>query len=180
MMIQIMATILALAEVDEDKATTCFELLDELCENEITVIAPHVRALINLCLAIINNKSLSDPLRVKAISFIGWLARTKKKALVKHKLVESIISKNSNYYYSIIRINSYIFVYPMFSFYITLNQHLFIDTLFALMSSRPDDDNEEVYFSGENEDNTPITCATQTLDTLALHLPPEKLIPHLV
>ncbi|KAF7381213.1 hypothetical protein HZH68_016088 [Vespula germanica] len=145
MMIQIMAAILALAEVDEDKATTCFELLDELCENEITVIAPHVRALINLCLAIINNQSFSDPLRVKAISFIGWLARTKKKALVKHKLVE-----------------------------------LIINTLFALMSSRPDDDNEEVYFSGENEDNTPITCATQTLDTLALHLPPEKLIPHLL
>lgn len=48
------------------------------------------------------------------------------------------------------------------------------------MSSRPDDDNEEVYFSGENEDNTPITCATQTLDILALHLPPEKLIPHLL
>lgn len=98
MMIQIMAAILALAEVDEDKATTCFELLDELCENEITVIAPHVRALINLCLAIINNQSFSDPLRVKAISFIGWLARTKKKALVKHKLVELIISKNEFVY----------------------------------------------------------------------------------
>ncbi|KAK2578828.1 hypothetical protein KPH14_002445 [Odynerus spinipes] len=145
MMPQVMATIQALTAIDEDKATTCFELLDELCENEITVIAPHVKSLINMCLAIANNKSLSDPLRVKAIGFIGWLARTKKKALVKHKLVEQIV-----------------------------------DMLFGLMSSRPDDDNEEVYFSGENEDNTPITCATQTLDILALHLPPEKLIPHLL
>lgn len=48
------------------------------------------------------------------------------------------------------------------------------------MSTRPEDDNDEVYFSGDNEDNTPVTCATQTLDLLALHLPPEKLIPQLV
>ena len=48
------------------------------------------------------------------------------------------------------------------------------------MSTRLDDDNDEVYFSGDNEDNTPVTCATQTLDLLALHLPPEKLIPQLV
>ncbi|KAI4495616.1 hypothetical protein M0802_008451 [Mischocyttarus mexicanus] len=145
MMPQIMTTIQALTAVDEDKATTSFELLDDLCENEINVIAPHVKPLISMCLAIASNKSLSDPLRVKAISFISWLARTRKKSLIKHKLVEPII-----------------------------------DTLFALMSSRPDDDSEEVYFSNENEDSTPITCATQTLDTLALHLPPEKLIPHLL
>ena len=48
------------------------------------------------------------------------------------------------------------------------------------MSSRPDDENEEVYFNGENEDKTPMTCATQTLDLLALHLPPDKLVPYLV
>lgn len=52
--------------------------------------------------------------------------------------------------------------------------------LFNLMSTQAEDDNDEVYFSGDNEDNTPITCATQTLDLLALHLPPEKLIPQLV
>lgn len=52
--------------------------------------------------------------------------------------------------------------------------------LFTLMSTRPEDDNDEVYFSGYNEDSTPVTCATQTLDLLALHLPPEKLIPQLV
>lgn len=46
------------------------------------------------------------------------------------------------------------------------------------MTTRPDDDGEED-INGES-DNTPITAATQTLDLLALHLPPEKLIPHLV
>ena len=47
------------------------------------------------------------------------------------------------------------------------------------MSSRPDDESQEVYFNGENEDKTPMTCATQTLDLLALHLPPDKLVPYL-
>ncbi|XP_014603697.1 PREDICTED: importin-4-like isoform X1 [Polistes canadensis] len=145
MMPQIMTTIQALTEVDEDKATTSYGLLDELCDNEINVIAPHVKPLISMCLAIANNKSLSDPLRVKALHFISGLARTRKKSLIKHKLVEPII-----------------------------------DTLFALMSSPLDDDSFEAYFGRDNEDSTPVSCATRTLDTLALHLPPEKLIPHLL
>ncbi|XP_076749367.1 importin-4 [Xylocopa sonorina] len=145
MMPQIMTTIQTLTTTNEDKAIECFEVLDELCENAIAVIAPHIKPLVNMCLAIASNKSLDDALRVKAVNFIGWLARTKKKAIIKHKLVEPIL-----------------------------------DMLFILMSTRPEDDNDEVYFSGDNEDNTPVTCATQTLDLLALNLPPEKLIPQLL
>ncbi|XP_046390558.1 importin-4-like [Ischnura elegans] len=52
-----------------------------------------------------------------------------------------------------------------------------LDTLFLLMCIPPDDDDDEDYFADDNEGNTPMTCATQTLDVLALHLPPEKLIP---
>lgn len=51
------------------------------------------------------------------------------------------------------------------------------DMLFAVMMSKPDDDDD--YSNAEN-DNTVLTSATQTLDLLAMHLPPEKLIPHLV
>lgn len=126
MMPQIMATIQALAAIDEDKATTCFELLDELCENEISVIAPHVKPLINMCLAIASNKSSSDPLRVKAISFIGWLARTKKKALVKHKLVEPIIGTNgfmyiyiSNFFLLYHTTNAFIYRYIVYAYVIS-------------------------------------------------------------
>jgi hypothetical protein len=54
-----------------------------------------------------------------------------------------------------------------------------LDMLFLQMCTKPDDENQEIYFTGEN-DNTPITSATQTLDLLALHLPPEKLLPYLV
>lgn len=93
MMPQIMTTIQSLTTSHEDKAIQCFELLDELCENAIAVIAPHVKALVTMCLAIGGNKALDDALRVKAVSFIGWLVKTKKKAIIKHKLVEPILGK---------------------------------------------------------------------------------------
>lgn len=93
MMPLVIATIQAFTTSDEERATECFELLDELCENLNAVIAPHVKSLVSMCLAIATNKSLDDSLRVKAVGFIGWLARTKKKALVKHKLVEPIVGK---------------------------------------------------------------------------------------
>ncbi|XP_076170729.1 importin-4 [Ptiloglossa arizonensis] len=144
MMPQVIGTIQAFTTTNEDKAIECFELLDELFENAIVVIAPHVKLLVSMCLAIAGNKSLDNALRVKAVVSIGWLARTKKKAIIKHKLVEPII-----------------------------------DMLFSLMSTQPEDEDDEVYFS-DNEDNTPVTCAAQVLDLLALNLPPEKLIPYLL
>lgn len=145
MMPQVMNTIVALSQSHEEKATESFELLEELCENAVTVISSHLKNIITLSLTIANNKTLGNDLRVKAIGVVGCLARTKKKAIVKNKMVEPII-----------------------------------DTLFNLMSSRPDDEDEEVYFNDDNEDQTPMTCATQTLDLLALHLPPDKLVPYLL
>lgn len=47
------------------------------------------------------------------------------------------------------------------------------------MITRPDIDSDDDYTNTEN-DNTALTSSTQTLDLLALHLPPEKLLPHLV
>ncbi|XP_011860165.1 PREDICTED: importin-4-like [Vollenhovia emeryi] len=144
MMPLIMATVQALSESDHDVsfAIQSFELLDELCENMIAVITPHVKHLVHMSLTIIANKSIEEDLKIKVISFIGWLARLKKKALVKHKLVEPIV-----------------------------------DMLFAVMMNKPDDDDD---YSNVENDNTVLTSVTQTLDLLAMHLPPEKLIPHLL
>ncbi|KAL0099728.1 hypothetical protein PUN28_019857 [Cardiocondyla obscurior] len=139
----VIGTIQVLSEnKDETFAIQGFDLLDELCENMIIVVTPHVKSLVHMCLTIIANKDTEDSLKVRVISFIGWLARLKKKALVKHKLVEPIV-----------------------------------DMLFAVMISKPNED--EDYSSSENENNI-LTSATQTLDLLAMHLPPEKLIPHLL
>lgn len=56
-----------------------------------------------------------------------------------------------------------------------------IQVLFNLMAVTPDlEDEEEEYFTDDNESSTPMTVATQTMDLLALHVPPEKLIPPLL
>ncbi|XP_058803486.1 importin-4-like [Phymastichus coffea] len=144
MMPRVMQIIHSLTAINQAKAIKGFELLDELCECAATVISPHVRNLVEMCVTIANNELLEEELRTKSVIFLGWLTKVKKKAIVKHKLVEPIV-----------------------------------DTLFMLMCSKPDDENQEVYFTGE-DDNTPITSATQTLDLLALHLPPEKLVPYLL
>lgn len=101
MMPQAIAIIQSLTTTDEGKAIVCFELLNELCEHAIAVISPHVKSLISLSLAIAGNKSLDDALRVQAVGFIGWLARTKKKAIIKHKLVEPIIGRLCLYKWTI-------------------------------------------------------------------------------
>lgn len=97
MMPLIMATVQALSETDHDTLikVQCFDLLDDLCENMIVVITPHVKPLVQMCLTIIANKCVDEVLKVRVICFIGWLARLKKKALVKHKLVEPIVGERS-------------------------------------------------------------------------------------
>lgn len=55
-----------------------------------------------------------------------------------------------------------------------------IDVLFELMSTPPEDDEQEDYFVDDDDEETPTTVANQTLDMLALHLPPEKFLPHIV
>lgn len=55
-----------------------------------------------------------------------------------------------------------------------------IQVVFNLMATEPDnEDDEEDYFLGEDSSN-PMTTATQTMDLLALNVPPEKLIPPLL
>ncbi|XP_043248077.1 importin-4-like [Colletes gigas] len=143
MMPLVMTTIQFRIANNED-GVQCFELINELCENAVAVIAPHVKLLVSMCLGIASNKSLDNALIVEAVDCIGLVARIKKKAIIKHKLVEPII-----------------------------------DMLFNLMSTRPEDEDDEVYFT-DDEDNTLVACAAQVLDVLALNLPPEKLIPQLL
>ncbi|TMW53578.1 hypothetical protein DOY81_001342 [Sarcophaga bullata] len=55
-----------------------------------------------------------------------------------------------------------------------------IQVVFNLMATEPEgEDDDEEYFLGEDSSN-PMTTATQTMDLLALNVPPEKLIPPLL
>ena len=67
--------------VDEEKASTSFELFDALLECEVAIIVPHLTSLLSLCLDVTKNTSLDDGTRVKFMTFLSWLVSTKKKAL---------------------------------------------------------------------------------------------------
>nr|CAD7462078.1 unnamed protein product [Timema tahoe] len=128
LMPRVMDAVRALVQTDEDKAVEVMELFDDLVESVISVVVPHIKPLVEMCLMFAANKDLGDPIR----------------AIVKHKLVQPIV-----------------------------------DVLFLLMSVPPDNEEMEEYFI-DDESSTPMTCATQTLDILALHLPPDKLFQPLL
>lgn len=120
--------------------------MENLADNKIKCLVPHIPLIIQFCLECGKKKEVEDSVRVKCISFVGWLVRLKKKAIIKLKLIEPII-----------------------------------EVLFYLMSAEPEvEDEEEEYYVDAAEISSPMTCATQTMDLLALHVPPEKLIPPLL
>lgn len=131
---------------DADKFIDAFDILDNLADNAPKLITNHIKLLIEFCLELSRNKDLDEGIRVKVITYIGYVVRLKKKMILKQKLVEPIIA-----------------------------------VLFELMASPSDDsgDDTEEYF-GSNEITTPMNCATQTLDVLALSIPPKNLIPPLL
>lgn len=143
---QVINMIKRLILVDEDKACQAMEIFDELFESEVAIVAPHIKPIVELCLAISSEDNLDDSLRVKAISFLGRLVRMKKKAIVKHKLHGPIIS-----------------------------------TLFPIMCKMaPDLDDDEDEFNDAESSNSPTVCASQTLDVMAINLPPEKFMAALL
>jgi importin-4 len=131
---------------DADKFIDAFDILENLADNAPKLISNHITLLIEFCLELSRNKDLDEAIRVKVITYVGWVVRLKKKLILKQKLVEPIIA-----------------------------------VLFELMSLPSDDsgDDTEEYF-GSNEVTTPMNCATQTLDVLALSIPPKNLIPPLL
>ncbi|CAI7993545.1 Importin-4 [Geodia barretti] len=88
---KIMAVVRALISEDEDKACEGMELFDEIVECEVGMVTPHLPDLIQFSLQVASNSSLGDNLRVKALSFLQWLASLKKKSLLKQGLLPSVI-----------------------------------------------------------------------------------------
>ena len=124
----------------EEKAATAMEIYDDLFESEVSIVVPHIKPIVEMCMVIAACPERDDALRVKAISFIGSLTRMKKKTIVKHKL------------------------------YIQM-----INVLFPIMCSiREDEVSNEEDSEEELENDSPTLCAAQTLDVLAINLPPEK------
>lgn len=91
MLLPAMTIVQALASTNEERATESLELFDELCDQAIVVIGPRVKELTAMCLTIARTTTYGDDLRSRAITLLGTLIRTKKKAILKHKIVEPII-----------------------------------------------------------------------------------------
>nr|CAD7577331.1 unnamed protein product [Timema californicum] len=167
LMPRVMEAVRALVQTDEDKAVEVMELFDDLVESVISVIVPHIKPLVEMCLMFAANKDLGDPIRVKALGFIGWIARSKKKCRLEQLCVLESRGGIHAYDYIFQAIVKHKLVQPI------------VDVLFLLMSVPPDNEEMEEYFI-DDESSTPMTCATQTLDILALHLPPDKLFQPLL
>lgn len=81
-----------LAKSNEEKATTALDIFDDLIECEVGIVVPHIKPMVELCIALAAETSLDDPIRIKAVTFLGRLTRLKKKTIVKHKLYAPMIN----------------------------------------------------------------------------------------
>ncbi|XP_023661748.2 importin-4 isoform X1 [Paramormyrops kingsleyae] len=139
-----------LIQADQDQASEAMEVFDELMESEVSIIVPYISEVVQFCLEVSADPGLSDSLRVKALSCIAFLVRLKSKAVLKQKLVGPILQM-----------------------------------LFPLLSAVPppgqeDPEDQEQAVDDDGDSESPKHFAAQVLDTLALHLPPEKLLPLLM
>uniref|UniRef100_A0A3B3S1L4 Importin 4 n=1 Tax=Paramormyrops kingsleyae TaxID=1676925 RepID=A0A3B3S1L4_9TELE len=137
-----------LVKADQDQASEAMEVFDEMMESDISVMVPHVSDIVRFWLEIAADASLSDSLRMKALSCTAFLIRLKSKVILKQKLLSPILQ-----------------------------------TVFPVLSAAPppgqeDPEDQEDAENGEDAEN-PKHLAAQVIDTLAMHLPPEKLFQQL-
>ncbi|XP_062847119.1 importin-4 isoform X2 [Trichomycterus rosablanca] len=139
-----------LIKADQDQASEAMEVFDELMESEVSIMVPHVTEIIHFCLEVSADVSLSNSLRVKALSIVALLIRLKSKAVLKQKLLAPILH-----------------------------------VVFPILSATPppgeeDPEDEENNAEGDGDSENPKHFAAQVIDTMALHMPPEKLFNQLI
>ncbi|KAF3703449.1 Importin-4 [Channa argus] len=135
---------------DQDQASEAMEVFIELMESEVSIIVPHVADIVRFCLEVGSDVSLSDSLRVKALSCITFLIKLKSKTVLKQKLLNPILQA----------------IFPIL-------------TAAPPPGEQDPEDEEDDNVDGTDNDN-PKHCAAQIIDTMALHMPPEKLFQQLM
>ncbi|XP_045465050.1 importin-4-like [Harmonia axyridis] len=81
----------AFAFIDEQKGTDALGILEELIDDAVVVVVPHIRSVIEMCLRLSCNSAVPQGIQVKAICIVGWLVKAKGKVLVKQQLVKPIL-----------------------------------------------------------------------------------------
>lgn len=140
-----------LIAANQDQASEAMEVFNELLESEVSIISPHVSAIVSFCLEVGTNTSLNDSLRVKALSCISFLIRLKSKFVIKNKLLNPILQS----------------IFPVI-------------TAAPAPGEEDPEDQEDNDDDGDSDNDNPKHAATQIVDTMALHMPPEKLFPQLM
>uniref|UniRef100_A0A3Q1FHG2 Importin 4 n=1 Tax=Acanthochromis polyacanthus TaxID=80966 RepID=A0A3Q1FHG2_9TELE len=139
-----------LIQADQNQASEAMEVFDELMESEVSIIVPHVTDIVTFFLEVGSDTTLSDSLRVKALSCIAFLIKLKSKTVIKQKLLNPILQA----------------VFPV---------------LTAAPPPGEQDPEDEEDDGGDGTDNeNPKHCAAQIIDTMALHIGPEKLFQQLM
>ncbi|CAH2294413.1 importin-4 [Pelobates cultripes] len=149
---KILTAIRHLIQSNEVQACEAMEVFDELMEGEVSVVVHHLAEIIPFCLELAVNTSLSDNLRVKALSCLSFLIKLKSKSILKQKLLTPILSA----------------LFPI----------MCVEPPPGQMDPEDQEDESEI-LEEETEVQTPKHFAVQVIDMLALHLPPEKLFPQL-
>uniref|UniRef100_A0A3B5L355 Importin 4 n=1 Tax=Xiphophorus couchianus TaxID=32473 RepID=A0A3B5L355_9TELE len=126
------------------------EVLIELMEIEVSIIVPHIADIVRFCLEVGSDTTLSDSLRVKALSCITFLIKLKSNSVLKLKLLNPILQ-----------------------------------SIFPILTAAPppgeqDPEDEEDDGGDPNDSDNPKHGAAQMIDTMALHMPPDKLFHQLV
>lgn len=139
-----------LIKANQDQASTAMEVFNELMESEVSIIVPHISAIVSFCVEVGTDTTLSDSLRVKALSCIAFLIKLKSKTVLKQKLLNPILQS----------------IFPVLTAAPPPGQ----------MDPEDEEDNEDE----DAENDNPKHCAAQVIDTMALHMPPEKLFHQLM
>ncbi|KAJ0041653.1 hypothetical protein NL108_009150 [Boleophthalmus pectinirostris] len=138
----------SLIKANQDQASEAMEVFNELMESEVSIIVPHVAAIVNFCLEVGTDITLDASLRVKGLSCLTFLIKLKSKVVIKQKLLNPILQ-----------------------------------SIFPVLTSAPppgeEDPEDEEDEDGEEHDS-PKHVAAQIIDTMALHMPPEKLFQQLM
>lgn len=135
---------------NQDQASEAMEVFNELMESEVSIIVPHMSAIVHFCLEVGTDTSLNDSLRVKALSCISFLIKLKGKMVIKQKLLNPILQ-----------------------------------SIFPVLTAAPPPGEEDPEDQEENDgdvidNDNPKHVAAQIIDTMALHMPPEKLFQQLM
>ncbi|XP_063901294.1 uncharacterized protein LOC135120895 [Zophobas morio] len=90
--IPVVTTVKRLIVNDEDQALKAFDFFDSLFDSEVALEAVNIVPLVHFFLEVASEKSYSIEIRISSLAHIVYLVNNCKKYILKHKLVEPILS----------------------------------------------------------------------------------------